>query len=83
VDGLDRSLRLICLAGYFANRLSRLLSKNFALSLQLKSVLCPAPSRPDERGVRVVTDVGCGMRWTRRYAKDEACLFADGEAVWS
>ncbi len=53
-------LRLICPTGCLVDPLSSLLSKNFALLFQLKSVLCPAPSRPDERDVRVVTDVGVG-----------------------
>jgi hypothetical protein len=41
-----------------------------------------SPSRLDQRGVRVVTDVGCGMRWTRQRRKTSGG-FADGEVVWS
>jgi hypothetical protein len=36
----------------------------------------------DERGVRVVTDVERGMRWTRSCVSTSA-IFADGEVVWS
>jgi hypothetical protein len=39
-------------------------------------------SRLDERGVRVVTDVGCGMRWTLRRHKTND-VATDGEVVWS
>jgi hypothetical protein len=69
LDG--RRYGLICPTGYPVNSLSRLSSKNFSLFSQLKSVLCPPPSRLDERGVRVVTDVaaGCGGRGG---ARDEA-----------
>jgi len=38
----DCQQRLICPTGCLVNFLSRLLSKNFPLPLQLKSVLCPA-----------------------------------------
>jgi hypothetical protein len=40
--------------------------KNIPVRDLPKSLLYPSPSRPDKRGVRVVTNVGCGMRWTRQ-----------------
>jgi hypothetical protein len=40
--------------------------RKFLAFLSGKITSMSGPSRPDERGVRVVTDVGCGMRWTRR-----------------
>jgi hypothetical protein len=58
--------RLICPTGSSAHLLSSPAAKNILLYRSLKSLLCFPPSRPDERGVRVVTDVGCGMRWMRR-----------------
>ena len=39
-------------------------------------------SRTHKRGVRVVTNVGCGMRWTRTTHMTSA-PGADGEVVWS
>jgi hypothetical protein len=74
--GLDlrHSTPLICPSGCFANGVSSLARKDIWLSSELKSLLCLTPSCPDERGVRVVTDVGCGMRWTRRCARTKrAC----------
>jgi hypothetical protein len=38
-------------------------------------------SRLDKRGVRVVTDVGRGMRWTR-HVGGRTAMSADGEVVW-
>jgi hypothetical protein len=38
-------------------------AENIPLLSLLKSPLCPAPSSTRQRDVRVVTDVGCGMRW--------------------
>jgi hypothetical protein len=38
-------------------------------------------SRLDKRGVRVVTDVGRGMRWTRLRPTTRGAT-ADGEVVW-
>jgi hypothetical protein len=49
--------------------LSSPLAKNIPLYRLLKSLLSPAPSCTRQRGVRVVTDVGCRMRWTRRHAR--------------
>jgi hypothetical protein len=42
-----------------------------------------APSRPDQEGrIAIVTDVGHGMRWTRRRRETSGAI-ADGEVVWS
>jgi hypothetical protein len=43
--------------------------KNFSFGFELKSLLSRALSCTRQRGVRVVTDVGCGMRWMRRHQK--------------
>jgi hypothetical protein len=37
---------------------------------------------PDKRGVRVVTNVGRGMRWTR-WRRETNDASADGKVVWS
>ena len=49
-----------------------------------KSEIMPltAASRLGKRGVRVVTDVERGMRWTRR-CRQTNDIGADGEVVWS
>src|SRR6516225_5050194 len=49
-----------------------------------KSEIVPltAASRLGKRGVRVVTDVERGMRWTRR-CRQTNDIGADGEVVWS
>jgi hypothetical protein len=57
-------------------------AKNISLFPKPKSVVCSQPSRLDQRGVRVVTDVGCGMRWTLWRRKTSGAI-ADGEDVWS
>src|SRR5258707_3835180 len=45
--------------------------KNISVSAHPKSNLQPLPSRPPEGRIAIVTDVGCGMRWTRqRFARD-------------
>jgi hypothetical protein len=67
--------------GLFCNRRVQHRSQKYSASLLAKISSMPAPSRPDERGVRVVTDVGCGMRWPRRCVRRNATR-ADGEAVW-
>jgi hypothetical protein len=43
----------------------------------IRSVLSPQEGR-----FAIVTDVGCGMRWTRRRRKTGDAK-ADGEVVWS
>ena len=45
-------------------------------------MLILSASRPDERGVRVVTNVGRGAM-DARCAAGRACACADGEVVWS
>jgi len=37
---------------------------------------------PQEGRLAIVTDVGCGMRWTR-HVRRRLTLQADGEVVWS
>jgi hypothetical protein len=78
------SQAVICPSGSFAIWLfwlSSPLAKNISLSPSGKSNLRLATSRLDTRGVRVVTNVGCGMRWTRRRRKTSGAG-ADGEVVW-
>ena len=58
--------KLICPVQSYAQKESAFLSASFAFSLVL--------SRPCKRDVRVVTDVGFGMRWTRERA-GRAALF--------
>ena len=76
------SQAVICPTGCFAKTLSSPLAKNISLSPSGKSNLRLATSRLDKRGVRVVTNVGCGMRWTRQRRKTSGAN-ADGEVVWS
>jgi hypothetical protein len=80
--------QLICPTGKSANLLSSPLAKNIShnpsgkSSLQLRAI---PPSR--EGRIAIVTDVGCGMRWTRQRQAHRCArrmtLQADGEAVWS
>jgi hypothetical protein len=60
---------------YFCFRTPQITSRTLAIP-------CPQEGR-----FAVVTDVGCGMRWTRqRQARKRARTndaFADGEVVWS
>jgi len=37
---------------------------------------------PHEGRIAIVTDVGCGMRWTRSY-RQTCDRSADGKGVWS
>ena len=55
---------------YFASRFT-----------QIKSI-SPAVPLPEEGRFAIVTDVGCGMRWTRA-ARLTNRADADGEVVWS
>src|SRR5262245_49663310 len=50
------------------------LCKNLFAFLPAKITTMSLPSRLDERGVRVVTDVGCGMRWMRQCVRRNALL---------
>jgi hypothetical protein len=60
---------LICPTGCFTRSMSRAGRKDISLPSELKSLLSPAPSRaPREGRLAIVTDVGRGMRWTRRRA---------------
>jgi len=78
---------LICPTGTRRKILSSHPVKNIPLcdmvetALWSRTVPCPQEGR-----FAVVTDVGCGMRWTqsaeRNYCADER-RFADGEVVWS
>ena len=64
-------------------RLSRSRAKNFPLFPSGKS---PLPTRPvplrQEGRFAIVTDVECGMRWTRMAPLTNG-VNADGEVVWS
>ena len=45
--------------------------KNISIPTYPKSILELSPSRPTGARFAIVTDVGCGMRWTRqRFARD-------------
>jgi hypothetical protein len=63
-------------------RLSSPYCKNNPVLFLPKSLLHPSPSRPHKGRIAIVTDVGCGMRWTR-HVKRRMTLRADGEVVWS
>jgi len=78
---MSMSQAVICPSGCFAKTLSSPLCKNISLSPSGKSNLRLATSRLDKRGVRVVTNVGCGMQWTR-IATQTSGTNADGEVVW-
>jgi hypothetical protein len=69
--------------GQITKSLSIPLAKNILLPSRPKSSLCSALSRALQEGrFAIVTDVGCGMRWTQERAKTNGA-FADGEVVWS
>jgi hypothetical protein len=64
--------------------LSSRAQKNNFLRVSPKTAAYPKPSRTRKEGrIAIVTDVGCGMRWTRAVPRDERRGFADGEVVWS
>jgi hypothetical protein len=64
------------------NHLSSPLTKNISLFQKCKSGVGKAVSCPQEGRIAIVTDVGCGMRWTRRCAR-RAQVVADGQVAWS
>ena len=69
-----RTARVICPSGKSAvvrENLSSPPRENIPLGPSGKSSLQVRASRLDKRGVRVVTNVGCGMRWTQVAAQDE------------
>jgi hypothetical protein len=73
----------ICLTGKsLSNFLSIPLGKNIPLLKGRKSATYAAHPVPHEGRFAIVTDVGYGMRWTRRRSRRER-LLADGEVVWS
>ena len=63
---------LICPTGCSSVSLSSRRRKNILLSSLLKSLLCLPPSCTRQRGVRVVTDVERGMRWTQQRVRRSA-----------
>jgi len=59
--------QVICPTGSCREFLSSPSAKNISLFQKPKSVVMFAPSRTREEGrIAIVTDVGSGMRWTRR-----------------
>ena len=64
------------------DRLSSPSYKNILIFRNRKSVYIYRRPVPQEGRFAVVTDVGCGMRWTRR-CHETNDMAADGEAVWS
>ena len=64
---LRRLCRATAPAARFARRVD--LSRRPAIDGLVEAALLIPPSRLDKRGVAHVTDVGCGMRWTRRRRK--------------
>ena len=63
---------LICPTGCSSVSLSSRRRKNILLSSLLKSLLCLPPSCTRQRGVRVVTDVERGTRWTQQRVRRSA-----------
>jgi hypothetical protein len=59
-----------------------LIFRNIACRLTQISNISLAVPPPLEGRFAIVTDVGCGMRWTRAALLTRA-LFVDGEDVWS
>ena len=57
-------------------------NENISLFQKCKSGVGKAVSCPQEGRIAIVTDVGCGMRWTRRCAR-RAQPDADGQVAWS
>jgi hypothetical protein len=58
-------------------------SKKFS-TLPVGQIISTSPPCPASKEGRfaIVTNVECGMQWTRRHG-DERLPFADGEVVWS
>jgi hypothetical protein len=69
-------------AGQISKTLSIPLRKNFSLSYSTKSAASNGVPHPHEGRFAVVTNVGCGMRWTLMVLLTRAPE-ADGEVVWS
>jgi hypothetical protein len=65
-----------------ANSLSSSLRKNISFRRRVETVLLIRHPASQEGRFAVVTDVGCGMRWTRQRRKTSGAG-ADGEVVWS
>jgi hypothetical protein len=86
-----RRPELICPTGKFREMLSSPFEKNISVFPKPKSGVWFAPSCTRSRGAfAIVTNVGCGMQWTRSIGRDvqlharrRAMTFADGEVVWS
>ena len=76
-------LRTDCLTtGKSESHVQPLLQKYFRFHLpQITSPSIVIPPSQEGR-FAIVTDVGCGMRWTR-HVKRRMTLRADGEVVWS
>jgi hypothetical protein len=57
--------------------------KKYSASPPSRNSFIDSAIPPSQEGrIAIVTDVGCGMRWTRRCHKTND-MAADGEAVWS
>jgi hypothetical protein len=84
-----RNDEVICPSGKSANVVSRTASLSSS-SAKIFVLRCRANHRhflarlaPDQEGrFAIVTNVGCGMRWTQRCAQTRR-IDADGEVVWS
>src|SRR6476620_4669000 len=69
--------------GQITENLSSPHPKKIPLSPSGKSALSARPiPRPQEGRIAIVTDVGCGMRWTRQCRKTNGAE-AYGKIVWS
>jgi hypothetical protein len=64
------------------DRLSSPSRKNILIFRNSKSVYIHGHPASQEGRFAVVTDVGCGMRWTRQCHTTND-MAADGEVVWS
>jgi hypothetical protein len=75
--------QVICPTADFPKSLSSPFDKNISLFQKRESGVWFAPSRAHSEGrIAIVTDVGCGVRWTRWHQLTSDAE-ADDKGVWS
>ena len=74
--------RFVCLAGKSAICCPAPFAKIFCFPCGPNHLFVSRHPVPNEGRFAIVTDVGCGMRWTRG-ARETSGADADGEVVWS
>src|ERR1700744_4820487 len=77
------SMRNILPGGHCVDSPVQPFPQKYFVSSPGRNTFKPHAIPPSQEGrIAIVTDVGCGMRWTRRCHETNETA-ADGEAVWS